>query len=120
MQGVDTKKTLSSLPLSENERQAVGVARRILRTKFPITQIILFGSKVRGDDDEESDVDLLLLTNRKIAWNERKAIIDALFDIELCYDVVLSPLIVPEQDWNKGTFSVMPIHEEVAREGVMA
>ncbi len=112
-------KTLVSLSISRNERDAVQKASNILKATFPITQIILFGSKARGDDDEESDIDLLLLTDRKIAWKERKAIIDALFEIELSYDVVLSPLIVPDQEWNEGTFSVMPIHEEVAKDGVM-
>ena len=113
------KKTLSSLRISSNEREAVNAASHILRTQFPISQIVLFGSKARGDDDEESDIDLLLLTERKIAWKERKAIIDALFEIELSYDVVLSPLIVPIRDWNEGTFSIMPIHKEVAKDGVI-
>ncbi len=113
------KKTLASLRISKNEREAVKAASHILRVRFPITQIILFGSKARGDDDEESDIDLLLLTDRKIVWKERKAIIDALFEIELSYDVVLSPLMVPDQEWNEGAFSVMPIHEEIANDGIV-
>ena len=103
----------------QNEQKAIQLASEMLRDKFPVRKVILFGSKARGDDDEESDIDLLLLTDRPISWEERKALIDALFDIELAYDVVISPLISTSADWLEGTFSVMPIHDEIAREGIL-
>ncbi|MEZ4526473.1 MAG: nucleotidyltransferase domain-containing protein [Desulfobacterales bacterium] len=104
--------------LSEKDKKAIQLASEILRKKFPVENVILFGSKARGDDDEESDIDLLLLTDRPISWEERKSVIDTLFDIELTYDVVISPLISTYYDWNEGMFSVMPIHNEIAREGI--
>lgn len=104
--------------LSEKDEKAVQLASEILREKFPVQKVILFGSKARGDDDEESDIDLLLLTNRMITWEERKAVIDSLFDIELACDVVISPLISTSSEWNEGMFSVMPIHNEISREGI--
>jgi len=104
--------------LAEKDQKAIQLASEILREKFPVQKVILFGSKARGDDDEESDIDLLLLTNRMISWEERKAVIDALFDIELACDVVISPLISTCSEWNEGMFSVMPIHNEISREGI--
>ncbi len=105
--------------IRQNEQKAIQLASEMLREKFPVQKVILFGSKARGDDDEESDIDLLLLTQRPISWEERKALIDTLFDIELAYDVVISPLISTSADWHEGTFSVMPIHDEIAREGIL-
>ncbi len=60
----------------------------MLKRDLPVTRVILFGSKARG-----VDIDLLLLTSRPIDWREREAIIDALFDIEMVYDVqIYAPL----------------------------
>jgi len=47
----------------------------MLKEKFPVKEVILFGSKARGDSDEESDIDLLLVTTRSIHWRERQTII---------------------------------------------
>jgi len=65
-------KTLDQIRLEPNERAAIEAAAAVLREKLPVTQVILFGSKARGDDEEESDIDLLLLTTRPLSWDEQK------------------------------------------------
>lgn len=80
----------------------------------------LFGSKATGRDDAESDIDLLVLTSRPLHWRERDAVTDALFDIEMEFDVVISTLVVSEQDWLYGPYQVLAIRAEVDRHGVAA
>ena len=46
----------------ENEREAIRETTRMLKEKFPVKEIILFGSKARGKSEEESDIDLFLMT----------------------------------------------------------
>jgi predicted nucleotidyltransferase len=111
-------KTLDDLALRRNEKEAIREATRILKERFPVKEVILFGSKVRGDDDEESDIDLMLITTRPIEWRERKEVIHDLFAIELANDVVISILDVTVSDWETGIFTVFPIREEIVREGV--
>ncbi len=111
-------RTLDDLSLKNNEKEAICEATRMLKRRFPIKEVILFGSKVRGDDDPESDIDLLLLTTRPIHWRERHSIVEALFEIEMKYDVVISIIVNSATDWNAGPRSVLPIHEEIDREGV--
>jgi predicted nucleotidyltransferase len=113
-------KKLDELRLKEHEKKAVIEASKLLREKFPVESVILFGSKARGDDDPESDIDLLLLTTRPISWRERKAIIDSLFDIELSYDVVISILDTPLAAWSEGIFTLFPIYEEIQNQGAQA
>ena len=81
-------------------------------------EMILFGSKARGDDDPESDIDLLVVTSRRFSTAERHAVMDALFPIQREYDVVLSPVVVATEDWRSGILSVLPIHTEVDEQGV--
>jgi len=111
-------RTLDDLALKDNEREAIREATRMLKEKFPVKEIILFGSKARGDDDPESDIDLLLLTTRPIHWKERHFIVEALFDIEMKYDVVISIIVNSVNDWQTGLSSLLPIREEINQEGI--
>ena len=111
-------KTLAQLALREHDRAAVGEAARLLRTRFSAERVMLFGSKANGTDDEESDIDLLVLTSRELGWKERGAMTDALFEIGMAHGVVISPLVVSAAEWEGGRFSVLPIHDVIKSSGV--
>lgn len=113
-------KTINDLRLEYREKCAISEASRVLKEKFLVEKVVLFGSKARGDDDKESDIDLLVLTSQPVPWNQRKAINNALYEIQMTYDVIISPLITTVEEWNEGTFSVLPVHEEISNQGVIA
>ncbi|MSQ63593.1 MAG: hypothetical protein EXR33_07130 [Betaproteobacteria bacterium] len=52
--------------------------------------------------------------------NDTAAIVGALYDIQLRYDVLLSPLVVPTTEWEAGLYSVLPLHREIERDGIAA
>jgi predicted nucleotidyltransferase len=111
-------RTLDNLALADKDRRAVEAASRMLRQGFPVDRVVLFGSKARGTDDADSDIDLLVLTTRPVDWHERDRITDALFDLQLNLDVVISALVVDADSWENGPQQVLPIRAEVEREGV--
>jgi predicted nucleotidyltransferase len=113
-------KTLDDLTLKEREKKAIREATRTLKEKFPVKEVVLFGSKARGDDDPDSDIDLLLVTTRSLEWRERQAIIHALFDLGMEHDVIFSILDTTESDFDKGIFTAFPIYKEIKKEGVAA
>ncbi len=113
-------KKLSMLGLDEKEEQAILKAARILKEKHPVAEVVLFGSKARGDAENGSDIDLFLLTSRPLHWREREKIIEELFDIELEFDVVIGILDASVSEWNDGLFSFFPIRGNIYREGVLA
>ena len=112
-------KSLQEVPLLKTEHLAVEAAVRVLKMKFPIDHVILFGSKARGDADAYSDIDLLLLTARPLHWTEEKAIVEALFDIGMAYDVLFSPLCVSSEEWEGNLFQELPIYQEICRDGAV-
>ncbi|MHB8536044.1 MAG: nucleotidyltransferase domain-containing protein [Sulfuricaulis sp.] len=83
-------KTLAQLTLKANDRKAIEAAKDLLVQKYPVELIVLYGSKARGTDDAESDIDLLVLTTRELTWRERNTITDILYDIQLAHGVVIS------------------------------
>ena len=111
---------LRDINLADNERRAIEAASSLLRARFPVKQVVLFGSKARGESEQESDIDLLVLTTRPLAWREQCLIIDALYPLQLEHGVLFSPLIVAADDWTAGLYQVLPIRREIDRDGVAA
>lgn len=111
--------TLVHAGVSAAEAAALRAAISSLRARFPIERVVLFGSKARGDAGAESDIDLLVVTARELAWQERHALLDALFDIQMTHDVVFSPLVVEREAWERGIYSVLPIRAEIERAGIV-
>lgn len=99
--------------------QALKELKSRLFGEFDIEKIILYGSVARREADRESDSDLLILTNRAMKRFERHRITDAIFEINLLYDTNFSSLVVDRASWETGPLSVLPIYEEVRRDGII-
>ena len=110
-------KDWQEIKLGPKEKQAVGKAARILKDRFAIDQVILFGSKARGTSDQYSDIDLLLIGPTPLHWREEKTIIEILFQVGQEFDVIFSPLFASSEDWEGGIFRQFPIYQEILKEG---
>jgi len=67
--------SLETAPLSQADRLAIHDAVARLVAAVPVERIVLFGSKARGDDDEESDIDLLVITSRPLDQTEARDVV---------------------------------------------
>jgi len=112
-------KSLDKTSLGKREREAIASAARLLKERFPIDRVILFGSKARGDADAHSDINLLLISSKALHWKEEKAVVEALFDIGMEHDVIFSPLFATSEEWENGVFKTFPIYDEITREGAV-
>jgi predicted nucleotidyltransferase len=83
--------------LTETEEKAVREFSRELRlfSGKNIKQILLFGSKARGDFNKESDIDLFILAGEvdSILKRQTAKIVNKLL---LKYEVLISPRLIPE------------------------
>ena len=117
-QGGSAMKTLLDAPsLSTNERLAIAEAARVLKHDLPVTRVILFGSKARGDSRPDSDIDLLVLTGEPLTRPLEREISRRLYAIELDRDVLLNSLVLGEDQWTTDLVRQMLIHSEVQRDG---
>lgn len=111
-------KTVNQLKLKENEKKALLELEKRLSQKFPDSEIVLYGSKARGDSNEESDIDVLILTRQKVDSRIRDEIVGLAYDIELDNDVVFGLLIESKEFWNSPLAKAMPIHWNIDGEGI--
>ena len=85
-----------------------------------LTKVILYGSYARGDYNENSDIDIMILTtltNEEIEAVEGK-IFDLAFDIQMEHLVDISVVIKNEEQFNYW-LGALPFYNNVQREGVV-
>lgn len=111
-------KTLDQLRLTPSQHQALADIGQRLIGAFGIQSMNLFGSVARGEADEESDIDLLIITEQPLRRTVRHQITDIVFDVNLKYDTNFSTLVVDRASWEDGLFSVLPIRDEILKEGI--
>ena len=85
-----------------------------------LEKVVLYGSVARGDNDESSDIDILILANipAEKAWGERMKISKLTGWIDLEYDVILSLLVRDSATFNKYA-NDLPFYANILKEGVV-
>lgn len=105
--------------LTENDKNAIAEflakLRKILGEK--LVMVKLFGSKARGDDDPFSDIDLFVVA-RQFDRGTREAITPFVVDINLKYNVVLSPIIHSLAEYEDPRLKITPFFKKVMSEGI--
>lgn len=77
----------------------------------------VFGSKVRGEDWEESDIDILVLVE-DLDWREKERIIDLSSDVNLEYDLMISPLVMTPQEFDRLLKRERRLALDIVEEGI--
>lgn len=80
--------------------------------------VYLFGSYARGDYNNNSDLDVMIvLDNYTSYWDELVYSVELASDLSLEYNVTISRMIMTEDQWKKGD---LPILRNIRAEGVPA
>ena len=112
-------KRLDSITLPAHQHRAlIDLRQRLLNTRG-IEAIILYGSAARGEADEESDLDLLILTRQPLTRVVRHEITDIVFEVNLRYDTNFSTLVVDRNSWEVGPVSVLSLRNDILKDGVL-
>lgn len=81
-------------------------------------EVILFGSRARGDHHDESDWDVLVLIDKEQSDREyKRKIRDALLSLEIKHGMVIGTLIRNKIFWNN--MSVTSFYKEVQKDGML-
>jgi len=104
---------------TERERVILTRCRDVIRSLDPSVEVILYGSRARGDAKPESDYDLLILTDRETTLRREDSFRRQLFPIELETGAVLTVILVSRKDWNSALYGAMPFYQNVVKDGVI-
>lgn len=105
--------------LNKKEEEVMAAFAKELREKLPgqVVSIQLFGSKVRGDFTEDSDIDIFVLVKK------RKGIKDKVRDIAADYffetNIPLAPVVYNLSEYRRNKELGSFFFESVEREGIV-
>lgn len=85
-----------------------------------IVAVYLYGSYARGNYTEESDIDITAIVkgNRIDLQKKLKLVWDISADIGLENDVMISPTVIPHEEYEKYR-EILPYYMNIQKEGVL-
>lgn len=103
---------------SKKEMNLLKMCRDAVQRVDASAQVILYGSRARGEATEESDYDLLVITEGEANLGREDFMRQQLYPIELDTGSVLTLFLVRRGDWESPEYRAMPFSENVRKEGI--
>ena len=91
--------------------------RNYINAIDPKAEVILYGSRARGDERSDSDWDILILTNYATDLITERKFRDKLYDLELETGEALSVFVYSKSDWQTKQ-RITPFFQNVSKEGI--
>ena len=79
--------------------------------------VILYGSRARGDEHEDSDWDILILTDYNVDLKTERKFRHKLYDLELETGESFSLFVYSKNDWQTKQ-RITPFYKNVTQEGI--
>ena len=102
-----------------NTNELVLEISRLVRNSEPDATVILYGSYARGDEKNDSDIDILVLLEKdRITPSDEQRVSYPLYELEFETGYIINPLVISKRDWEK-RHRITPFYQNVQREGVV-
>ncbi len=82
-------------------------------------EVILYGSRARGDARDDSDYDILVIVNGPVDMALEEKMVSNVYPLELETGAVLTLIVYSRVQWDSPLYRAMPFHKNVDREGVL-
>lgn len=103
--------------MTPREHEILQRAKAAILAVEPRAEVLLFGSRARGEAHEDSDFDLMILTPEEVRVLERGPYYDGIVDIDIEYGELLSLHFEPLDRWRERK-SYHPFLRQVDRDAV--
>ena len=98
--------------------ELISQIRRAVQQVEPDAEIILYGSRARGDYQKDSDWDFLILVDGAATDERTDRIRHKLYEIEWESGDIISAIVRNREQWDSDLYQAMPFHQRVQKEGV--
>ncbi len=105
----------------KNDPKILNDLKNHLITNFgdSIRDVILFGSRAKGNSHKYSDYDILIILNRDYSEKDENKILDLCYDIDLKYDILLDTHLISDMEISSAR-GKQPIFANAIKSGIYA
>jgi predicted nucleotidyltransferase len=108
---------VKGLGVTLEEKTALDELKRALRERYGVTSVVVYGSKARGDDSPDSDIDVMIVLDDYTPQIE--AVVDEMvYEINLAHDCLISVVIFGRRELEEGPLGESPLYKRILAEGV--
>jgi predicted nucleotidyltransferase len=106
---------------STEDRALLTDCREAVGTVVPHAEVILYGSRARGDTraDADSDYDLLVIVEGEVDWSLEDRIRQGLYPLELATGAVITVQAYSRRMWDSPLYRAMPFTQHVEQDGIV-
>lgn len=103
--------------MKKTRAEILKAIKKMVKANAPDAKVILYGSRARGNAQQNSDWDLLVILNKtKIDPSDFDAISYPIFEFGLNEGEFFSTKLYTKTDWENRSFT--PFHKNVEKEGI--
>jgi len=105
------------MPILPNERKALSMLKNLLEKNYDLRNFRIYGSKVKGSDSPESDVDVMIELED---WSPtiESEIDDLIFELNIRYDCLITAVYFSRKELEEGPLSESPLYKTILRNGI--
>jgi predicted nucleotidyltransferase len=85
-----------------------------------VTDVIIFGSRVKGTANKDSDYDVLIVLSTEYTQKTKKIINGLCYDFDLNYDIFLDTQIISQSELKNSIRGKHPVFKTALKEGLHA
>ena len=103
--------------MKSKTKHIIQLIRQNVNLIDPEAEVILYGSRARGDDNADSDWDILVLTDYGVDYSTERKFRNNLYDLELETGEPFSIFVYSKIDWHTRQ-KITPFYQNVTLEGL--
>ena len=104
--------------MTDRERLLLQGLKARIAERLALSRLVLFGSRARGDNDPESDVDVLVVLDGPVSRESEEYVRYCAWELGYANGFVIFPLVVARTEWEEGPSSASPLALAVETDGV--
>ena len=108
--------------LMEDKINILKELKKMLVSNFGknISEVILFGSQAKGNVNEHSDYDILIVLKNDYDYDYTRQISDVCYEIDLKYDIFIDTKLISINELNNTLKGKYPLYLDALEEGIYA